>query len=158
MRKFYIIFLVAALFILLPEESSAQFRSDTGNPNISGILTAPGSDVLFGLIDPSKLNMHHSVSMSYGAFGSNGMMLNTYMNYMDYQVTDKLMIRTNLGVMASPYNTLGENFYLNKPRIIGGAQLEYKMSENSSVFFQIQSQPYYYYRPGLGTYNSQFLP
>lgn len=158
MHKFLTTLLVLMFFVLLPDNSSAQFRSDTGNPNISGILNAPGSDVLFGLIDPSKLNMHHAISMSYGTFGSNGMMLNMYMNYMDYQVTDKLMIRTNIGVMASPYNSMGENFYLNKPRIIGGAQIEYKMSENSSVFFQFQAQPYNYYRPGLGTYNNQFLP
>lgn len=161
MRKIYTLFLIAILFLMLPESSSAQFRKDAGNPNISGILNVPGTDVLFGLIDPSRLNMHHSVNMSYGSFGSNGMMLSTYMNFMDYQVTDKLMIRTNLGVMTSPYNTMGDNFYLNKPRFVGGAQLEYKMSENSSVFFSIQSQPYYHYsnyRPGLGAYNQQYLP
>lgn len=157
MHKFLSILLFASLLLFVPQESSAQFRKDTGNPNISGIMSVPGTDVLFGLIDPSKIHMQHSLSMSYGAFGNNGMMLNTYMNILDYQISDKLMLRTNLGIMSSPYNTMGNDFYLNKPRLFGGAQLEYKMSENSRLLLQFQSQPGYYYRPGFGMYENSYL-
>jgi len=155
MRKTLAITMLFAFILCLPFNSIAQFKKDTSNPNISGILTAPNAaDVLFGLIDPSKINMHHSVSMSYGMMGSNGMMLSSYMNMMDYQISDNLMLRTNLGIMTSPYNTMGEGFYLNEPRIFGGAQLEYKFSDKSSISLQFQSAPYYNYRPRLGEYNN----
>jgi len=154
MKKTAAFILLLIICFSLPHSSFAQFRKDTSNPNISGILTAPGADVLFGLIDPSKVNMHHSVSMSYGGMGSNGMALSTYMNVIDYQISEKLSLRTNLGIMTSPYNTYGEGFYLNKPRFFGGAQLQYKISKNSGLFLQFQSNPYNYYRPGLSEYNN----
>lgn len=155
MKKTIAITMLFAVILCLPFNSFAQFKKDVGNPNISGILTAPATaDALFGLIDPSKLHMRHSVSMSYGMMGSNGMMLSSYMNMMDYQISDNLLLRANLGIMTSPYNTMGEGFYLNEPRFFGGAALEYKFNEKSSISLQFQSTPYYYYRPMLGEYNN----
>lgn len=157
MKKSVFFCLLLAFTFILSDESVAQFRKDTVNPNISGILTAPGADVLFGLIDPSKMHMSHSASMSYGSMGGNGMMLSSYINTIDYQISENLFLRTNLGIMTSPYNTYGEDFYLNKPRFFGGAQLQYDINENSRLFLQFESVPYGYYRPTLGDYNNLYL-
>ena len=155
MKKTIAITVLFIVILCLPFNSFAQFKKDTNNPNISGVLTAPtAADVLFGLIDPSRINMHHSVSMSYGMMGNNGMALSTYTNMMDYQISENLLLRTNIGVMTSPYNTYGEGFYLNEPKLFGGAQLHYKISDNSSLSLQFQSAPYYYYRPMLGEYSN----
>lgn len=155
MKKTVAIVLLTAFLTMLPNKSFAQFKRDMGNPNISGLLTAPGSDLLFGFLDPSKITMHHSMSMSYGMSGRYGMALSAYMNTIDFQLSENLSIRTNLGIMSSPYNTMGENFYLNKPKLFGGAQLHYKINEHSSLFFQVQSNPGGLYRPGLSDYNYQ---
>ncbi len=155
MKKTAAVIMLFVFLTALPNTSFAQFKRDTGAPNISGVLTAPGSDFLFGFLDPSKISMHHSMSMSYGMAGRNGMALSSYMNTIDFQLSENLFLRTNLGIMSSPYNTLGENFYLNKPRLFGGAQLHYKINEHSSLFFEVQSNPGGLYRPGLSDYNYQ---
>ncbi len=156
MKKTAVIALLFVFLAALPNNSFAQFKRDMGNPNISGVLTAPGSDFLFSFLDPSKISMHHSMSMSYGMAGRNGMALSTYMNTIDFQLSENLFLRTNLGIMSSPYNTLGENFYLNKPRLFGGAQLHYKINDHSSLFLQVQSNPGGLYRPGLSDYYQPF--
>jgi len=158
MCRSVVILLLTAFVLSLPTISFGQFRKDTGNPNISGMIAAPATDILFGLLDPSKMNMRHSVSMSYGTMAGNGMALSSYMNMIDYHFSENLILRANIGIMTSPYNSYGENFYLNKPRFFGGAELHYKFSDNSSLHFQIQSSPYSYnyYRPMFSEYNNPF--
>ena len=60
---------------------------------------------LFAFIDPSKLKMSHSASMSYSTFGGESIVMNTYVNTIDYKFNDQLSLRTNIGIMASPYNS-----------------------------------------------------
>lgn len=152
MRKlifFSIVFLLCAVF---PLQSFAQLKKDIPRADISGTLTRPGNDMILGFLDPSRMNMQHSISMSYAAFGGNGMMLNSYLNTLNYQITDKLFLRTDLGIMTSPYHTFGENSSLNKPQFFGGAQLKYQFNENSSLLLRFESAPHYYYQPTLGGY------
>ena len=148
MKRFIVFIFIAALFTM-PARSFAQLKKDARLPNFSGLLATPSQDVLFGLIDPSKIQMHHSFSMSYGAFAGQGVMVGAYLNTIDYRVSDNLFIRTNLGVMTSPYNTFGENFYLNKPRLFGGGELHYKIDDNSSLMLRVDVGPGYY-QPGYG--------
>lgn len=155
-RALYVSILIVAFFVWT-ESGFAQLRKDIAKPNISGVLTNPGADFLFGLLDPSKIHMRHSFAMSYGSFGSGGLMLSSYLNTIDYQITEKLFLRTNLGIMTSPYNTYGENFFLNKPQFFGGAQLDYKINNNTSLQLRFDSAPYYYYRPSLGQFGYEPL-
>jgi hypothetical protein len=140
------------LFVgLVPIGSIAQLKKDAVTPKFNEILAKPNSDFLFGLLDPSRMHMSHVFSMSYGAFGSQGVMLNTYVNTIDFQISDRMNLRTNFGIMASPYHTLGENFYFNEPRFFGGAMLNYRVTDNSNIIFQFQVTPYqYFYQPMLG--------
>lgn len=155
MRKLLLYLLVTAFVLALPQGAWAQLRKNTANPNISGIMSTNGGDLLFGLLDPAKMQMHHSVSMSYGSFAGNGLALSSYMNTIDYQFSENLFLRTNIGILTSPFNSYGEDFYLNKPQFFGGAALEYKFSENSKLMLQFQSTPYGYYygRPAFSTFN-----
>lgn len=156
MKKFSILIVFAVIFTL-PVLSYAQLKSDTYQPNISNVLKSPGQDFLFGLLDPSKMHMHHSFSMSYGTMGGNGLMLGSYMNTMLYQITDNLKLRTNLGIMTSPYHTFGAQSPLNKPQFFGGAQLDYKINDNMNVMLRIDSAPYYYYQPTLGAFGNGYF-
>lgn len=139
------------LVLLFTVNSQAQLKRDMGNPNISSVLSTTNGNFLLGFLDPSKIHMHHNFSMSYSAFGSQGMMLNSYLNTIDFQLTDKLLLQTNIGLMNSPYNTFGENFYLNDTKLFGGAKLKYNFNEKSSLQLQFDYAPYYYY-PTLGSY------
>ncbi len=149
MRNFIILMaLLAFLAVQIPVH--AQLKEDAKQPNISGILNNPYQGLASGLLDPSKLQMNHSVSMSFGSFGGQGLMLSTYMNTMHYQITDKMHLRTDLGIMSSPYNTFGEGFSLNEPQFFGGAQLDYQINDKTSLMLRIDNMPYYQYRPTIG--------
>ena len=140
------------LLLLVPVLSFAQLKKDTTLPSFSNLLVQPRTDFLFGFLDPNKMHMNHMVSMSYSGFSGQGMMLSSYTNTISYQFSDKLLLTTNLGILTSPYNTFGESFYLNQPKLFGGAMLEYKMSEESSVMLQFQITPYQYmYQPMWGS-------
>ena len=124
-----ILFLFVALLVLLfSVNSHAQLKKDTGNPNISGILSSANNDFLLGFLDPSKIHMRHSFSMSYSGFSGQGMMLNSYLNTIDFQLSENLFLQTNIGLMNSPYNTFGEDFYLNDTKFFGGAKLKYRIN------------------------------
>ena len=148
-----ILFLFVTLLVLLFSINSyAQLKKDTGNPNISGILSSANKDFLLGFLDPSKIHMRHSFSMSYAGFSGQGMMLNSYMNIIDFQLSENLFLQTNIGLMNSPYNTFGEDFYLNDTKLFGGAKLKYRINDQSSIQLQFDYTPYYYYSPMLGSY------
>ena len=145
------ILMTVFLVLMFAVNSHAQLKRDSGNPNISSILSTSNGDFLLGFLDPSKIHMHHSFSTSYSAFGSQGMMLSSYLNTIDFQLSENWLLQTNLGLINSPYNTFGENFYLNDTKFFGGAKLKYRINDQSSVQLQFDYSPYYYY-PTLGSY------
>lgn len=139
-----------ALIIVVPVLSFGQLKKDLKQPDFSNVLTRPShSNSLFSFIDPSKLQMSHSVSMSYSTFGGESIVMNSYVNTIDYQFNDQLSFRTNLGIMASPYNSLPNNSYLNNQQFFGGAELNYRPSENTILSLRFESLPYNYYRPSF---------
>ncbi|HID40447.1 MAG TPA: hypothetical protein EYP36_13165 [Calditrichaeota bacterium] len=148
MKKLIILSFIIAL-LAVPSHSFAQLKKNANLPNFSGLLTSPSNDMFLGFLDPSKIRMHHSFSMSYGSGGGQGLMLGSYLNTIDFWVSENLFIRTNLGIMTSPYNTFGENYYLNKPQFFGGGEIHYKISDKSSVMLRVDVGPGYY-RPGYG--------
>jgi hypothetical protein len=96
--------------------------------------------------------MHHTFSSSYTGFSGQGMMLNSYLNTIDFQLSENLFLQTNIGLMNSPYNTFGEDFYLNDAQFFGGAKLKYQFNEHSSLQLQFDYSPYYSRYPSLGGY------
>jgi len=149
MKKYAVLIVTISLFFI-SVTGFAQMRRDVSKPNISGILTTAPSQYLMGFLDPSRMRMHHSFSMSYSALGGAGLMIGSYMNTIDYLISENLNLRANLGIMTSPYNTFGENFYLNKPKFFGGAELNYRMGENTNLMLRIDTAPYMYYQPSIG--------
>jgi hypothetical protein len=125
----------------------AQLKRDIDKPNLSKSLFNPQKDVLLSFLDPSKVQMRHSFSMSYSAFGNHGMMIGAYLNTMDINISKNLHLRTNLGLSTSPYNTFGQGSPLNTPQIFGGMQLDYRLNENTSFMLKFDIAPAYMYHP-----------
>ena len=148
------------IFLIVPVMLLGQLKKDLKQPDISNILVQQNNpNSLFSFIDPSKLKMSHSVSMSYSSFGGESVLMNSYVNTIDYQFNDRLSLRTNLGIMASPYNSLPNNSFLNEQQFFGGAELNYQPSDNTFLSLRFESMPYNYYRPSFWDsryYNSGF--
>lgn len=148
-----LLFLFISLLVLaFTINSYAQLKKNTGDPNISSVLGLSNNDFILGFLDPSKIHMRHNFSMSYSGFSGQGMMLNSYMNTIDFQLSENLFLQTNIGLMNSPYNTFGEDFYLNDTKLFGGAKLKYRFNDQSSLQLQFDYSPYYNRYPSLGGY------
>ncbi|GAB4371782.1 MAG: hypothetical protein Kow0042_14730 [Calditrichia bacterium] len=133
------------LIIALPILSFAQFKEQTKMPSFSQLLTKPTSNLLLGFLDPEKLEMHHSFSMSYMSMGGKGLMVNSYMNTITYQFSTPLTLRMNLGLMNSPYNSFNNHPALNTTQFFGGAELNYRPSKNALIRLGIDMGPGYYF-------------
>ncbi len=153
------VILAIALFTIfsLYNNSFAQYRNQPTQPNISTALSGMPSSFLGGFLNPEKFHMHHTVSMSFGSFFGQSMMLSSYINSMEYQFSKNLWLQANLGIMSSPYNTFGKNFFLNKPQFFGSAQLNYRLNDKTSLMFRVESSPWGYgYGSGHGNYQPMF--
>jgi len=146
------VFLILILFI---SAGAAQLKSDLQKPNVAKDMKFNyAGNSLFGFLDPSKMDMHHSFSMSYMAMGKTNAMVNMYMNNMSYRFSEKWMLMTRLGIMNSPYNSLPQDSYLNDTKLFGGAELRFTPSEKTSISLSFDTMPYYY--PMY--YNSYYSP
>ena len=144
--------LFIALLFLLPLSVSAQHKADGQAVDLKGRIGTPVSESIFGLFNPEKLNMSHSLSMSYMSFGGGGMMLNSYQNTLTYQLSSPFTLRLNLGLLNSPYNSFQDNPALNSTRFFGGAALEFRPSDKTRLSIGVDYMPYYNlrYSPNSG--------
>ncbi len=130
------------LIILVPLVCFGQFKSQSELPPISEAISS-GSNFILGFLNPDKFQMHHTFTASYMSMGKYGMMVNSYMNTIDYQISNPLFLRLNIGLMNSPYNNLPIQGF-NKPQFFGGAELYYRPSENTTIKFGVDFGPGYY--------------
>ncbi|MCF8262762.1 MAG: hypothetical protein K9J12_18430 [Melioribacteraceae bacterium] len=149
MKKIFVILLLSTVTVL------GQFKDSKDNElDIAGSILRPASpSFLFGLIDPGKLSVNHSVSLSYGASGNNGMALSVYTNTINYDFSNKLNLEVETSMVNSPYNSFGDDFtsqingiYLSK------ARLNYSPSENTRITIQYNNSPFGYGRYGYNGY------
>ena len=138
--------------LLIPFLAFAQLKKDTKKPDFTNILSKP-ADSFFGFLDPSNFQMSHSFNMSFGMGGGQQMLQNAYINTMFFQFSDNLTLTTDLGIMQTPYHTFGENSSLNDPHFFGGAQLNYKISDQSSLHLRFESIPVNYFNSRNQYYN-----
>jgi hypothetical protein len=144
-------FLIILLILSLPFMVFGQFKKQTELPAFSEIV-AKSSNTFLGFLNPEKFSMHHNISMNFMSFGGAGsMMINSYMNTINYRISDPLLLRLDLGIMSTPYNSFN-NPALNNTQFFGGAELYYKPSENSLIKVGFDVRPGYY-RPVYRYYN-----
>lgn len=138
---FFFVFLVSV---------NAQFKSDLDKKIdlTNGMIKSPTSSFVLGFINPNNLTMNHSFSMSYMAGGGNGLALGVYTNSLFYKVSDNMNFLLETSIVNSPYSSLGPNASNSINGIyISRAQLNYKISENSSISLQFSNDPTRVYNP-----------
>ncbi len=156
--------LFALVFVFtMPVWVSAQLKKDTRQPNITTALTQPSMPSLFSWLDVGKIQMSHQLSMSFGMGGGGQVLQNAYINSMFIPFSEDLTLQTNIGIMSTPYQSFGDQSNSNQPQFFGSAQLNYRISKNSSISLRIEKAPYNYgYGYGSGGYYgspySNFMP
>ena len=143
----------AICVVLVFGSLSAQFRNKTQQePQVGeSLIRSDDSGLLFGWFDPNKLKMSQSYSLSYQTFGQNGIALCIYTNSLSYQVSDKISLQTDVSVMHSPYNTIGDKLGKSLSGIfLSRAELNYKPSDNTLFQIQFRQLPSSLYYGGYG--------
>ncbi len=144
MKKFFLFFFLSLSVI------NAQFKGeDNKSLDIKGSLVNNNpSSFILGFINPDNFSMNHSFSLSYSAFGGNGLALGVYTNQLNYAFSNKLNLQIETSIVNSPYSTFGDKFskqingvYLSK------AQLDYSPSKDLHFSIQFRHSPFGYYNP-----------
>ncbi|MDZ7330445.1 MAG: hypothetical protein ONB31_00530 [candidate division KSB1 bacterium] len=153
--KFGIIFM---MLMLMPGLIFSQYRRQEKPTPISQELVRPQSNPFMGLslLDPSKLHMSHSFSMSFFSMDGKGVSQGLYLNTLTYQIANPLLFRLQWGIQSYPYNTLSKNHpAFQSGLFLSGAELLYKPSDKFEMKFQINQTPYYN-RYGSGWYRNPY--
>jgi opacity protein-like surface antigen len=137
--------IVILALVLMSLAASAQFKPRAGDDSriSESLIQSPSSSFLFGWFDPSRFQMHHSVSFSYMTAGGQGMSLGTYTNSMQYQFSDNLNAQADVSLSYMPTNSFARfgkqdlsNIYLSR------AQLNFRPSDNMTIHVQYRALPY----------------
>jgi len=89
----------------------------------------------FSLLDPSRLKMSHSYTLSYYSSKEGSGNAGLYLNTLQYRVSEPLTLTMNLGYLHSPVFWQRSHSSLNNQRILSDFQLEYK---KSSFYFLLK--------------------
>lgn len=145
--------------VLMSVASFGQLKEQLGNgPKVyDSIVKSNTPSMIFGFINPNNFQMHHSYSLSYSSFGSNGLALGMYTNSMSYKFSDKLNVQLDASLIHSPYSSFGNDMMDQINGVyISKAALNYRPAENFLIHIQYSNNPYRYYSP-FSRYYSPFF-
>ena len=139
MRKLFIITWV----LLLSVSAMAQFKTqarpiDFADRLKAGVRSGVG---ILGL-DPSRLSMSHSYSMSYMSIGDQGVTQGLYLNTLRYQFAIPLTFTVQWGMAHQPFQGGNSSPLLQNGFFLSGAQLRYQPTENTVIQLDLHQTPY----------------
>ncbi|TKJ39822.1 hypothetical protein CEE37_11130 [candidate division LCP-89 bacterium B3_LCP] len=92
----------------------------------------------FGLLDPSRMTMSHSYSMSYLSSGGQGLAQGLFMETIGYRLSNPLTLILNLGYLHQPYSSFNQgDAWSGSGSFVGGAALTWKPAENMFLHFEV---------------------
>ncbi|MGE5316241.1 MAG: hypothetical protein ACM3Q4_16220 [Acidobacteriota bacterium] len=149
----------AVLALLCVMQADAQFRKAEEVSPAQSFVHPPTSEAWLGFFNPENFTMRQSYSMSYSAFGRQGIALGRYTNSMMYKFSDKLDARVDVSLQHSPYSTLDKRLQSNLTGIfIDRAELNYKPADNMFLRVSFRQVPYSYYGYGYESPYSMGYP
>lgn len=133
------------LVSLVAGSASAQYRSQKPetHANVSESVIKPSEGLLFGWLDPSRLSMHHSYSLSYSSFGGQGLSVGMYTNSLMYKFSDPLDVRFDVSLVHSPFGS--SNFKDFSGVYLSRAELNYRPTDNMWLQVQFRQMPAMYW-------------
>jgi hypothetical protein len=126
------------------ESASASLVRPGGGAGSGGPGTwGGGLSSFFGLLDPDRFLMRHTLSMNYMSAGGSGLSLASYTNSMFYRIADPLNVRVDVTLQGSPFGTPAgvDRNALNKV-YLSRAELNYRPWENFYLQVQYREMPY----------------
>jgi hypothetical protein len=136
--------------------SYAQFK----RPEDGSKINRNTNNLILGIFNPKNFTMNHSfeVSMLSSAFGN--VSVTSYVNSMNYKVTDRLNVSADVKLQYAPYvsSSFGSAFANGLQNDLNGLSLsrlsvDYKISDNSSVRLEYRKLDDMYYYNHYNDFN-----
>lgn len=145
------------LFVLVLNcVSYSQFKKPDGGNRINKNT----NNLILGIFNPKNFSMTHSfqVSMLSSAYGN--VSLTSYINSMNYKVTDRLNVSADVKLQYSPFvsSSFGTAFSNRLQNDLNGLSLsrlsvDYQVSDNSYIKLEYRKLDDLYYNPYGNPYN-----
>jgi hypothetical protein len=142
--------IVVWLFCLfaIPLGATAQFRGEEpGMPSArEGVFRASGDNFILGIFNPDNLEMRHSVSVSYGSNGDQGLGMSMYTNSLRYRISEPLSVRADVAMMFSPFGSASSMLTQDLSGIfLRRAGIDYRPNKDMHISLQFRNDPYSLY-------------
>gem|GEM_PF-1928276 len=149
--------LVCTLVFLVTPAVAQEETSSVPNLDIAwqpGVTSQSGLRNLM-LIDPSRLTISRSVTMSYGmgsGYGSSGSAVTgLFLNHVNYRISDPVQVWVDVGVGYHP--SLEMDGQSGAEVVVPGFGLLYQPSDRFRLEVSVQNPRYYYHPYGYSPYN-----
>lgn len=144
----YTLFIV---FVLSISTSHAQLRKNlTSSSDYTGSIVKSDPSDGANLSNLFNMKMSHSYSITMGSVGGRFQNINMYTNTMQFFFTDRLTGRVDLSLLHSPFSNNSLNGFGAQQEvqfIIRNAELNYELSDKSSIHLRFNQYP-----AGYGSY------
>ncbi len=155
--------IIIVAFLALFSYALAQVEDTRSTENFTNYLRS-GDQIGLGiqgisLFDPSRMTFSHSLSSSYMASGSNGVMQNLFMETIGYRISDPLSLTVNMGYLNQPYSTFQQSpGFQSSGAFIGSAALTWRPRQNMFLHLEVGNIPTYggYGSNPFGPYRSRY--
>lgn len=152
--------ILLALLISTSNISFAQYKlGDNKNPNSLKPYDNSSNNKILGFINPKNFTMNHSFNMSMVSSRYGNVSLTSYINTMNYQISDRFNVSADVKVQYSPFasSNMGQTNSSLQNNLNGvflsRASMNYRISDYSSINFEyrrIDESDYYnndFYNP-----------
>jgi hypothetical protein len=130
--------------------STGESGGFTGAPRAGDLLAPAKTNTGFSLLDPSRLSIHHSYTLSYFSGGGQSGSVGMYMSTIEYQFAQPLSVRVGLGYLHQPLGFLNSNANPVGNEILPNFQVEWRPSENFHFQVDYLTVPTSAYGNGYG--------
>ncbi|MDZ7772308.1 MAG: hypothetical protein U5K31_06175 [Balneolaceae bacterium] len=142
--------------------ATAQLREDArSSADLTGPVVGQHSMEAGSWENLFNMHMSHSYEMMFSSFGGSVQNVNAYTNTMRFAFTDRLSGRVDLSLMHSPFgNSMigGNTGGLGAEFLIRNAELNYELSDRSSIHLRFQQIPAMGMNPGSYYANPFYRP
>jgi len=139
-RAIAIVLISITLYTVLGVTSFSQNLSkEQKDQNFLGLSPKSPS---FSLLDPSRLKMTQSYTISYFSSKSDRGSLGLYTNTIQYQLSKPLTVWVGLSYLHQPLNWLKSQNISTQGRILPNFMLEYKPNSNFYFLVKFSTLPY----------------
>jgi hypothetical protein len=128
--------------------------SSTGSPALSSARPRPA----FSLLDPSRLHVTQSYSLSYMSGAGQGKMIGMFINQIDYEFAKPLRVSFAIAYLHQPQGLWGARTQISGNKLLPSFRLDWQPSRNFRFILNYETRsPYQLYSNSpFGRYESIF--